>query len=98
MVWAFPSEQKNNVIIPAKSKFLIVLIAWLALVDGASMISSYEDSVSSFGNHDQLEACLPSQRSDIATLNYQNSDFELWCRRLGRFPTRALTPLLGKRI
>ncbi|AXC13872.1 hypothetical protein ACPOL_4600 [Acidisarcina polymorpha] len=30
-------------------------------------MSSYEDSVSSFVNHDRLEVCLLSQRSDIAT-------------------------------
>jgi hypothetical protein len=30
-------------------------------------VSSYEDSVSSFVNHDLLEVCLLSQRGDIAT-------------------------------
>jgi hypothetical protein len=37
------------------------------MVSRSFAISSCEDSVSSFVNHDQLEVCLLSQRSDVAT-------------------------------
>jgi hypothetical protein len=40
MIWAFPAEQQNNDVIPARSRHLSAFIFWLTLRASASLVAN----------------------------------------------------------